>query len=54
MEYTSLIEKAEKTHQLAKSEIVALLNNETYQAELIAAADRVRASFVGDDIHLRG
>ena len=54
MDYHEWIEKAEKTHQLDKSEIVALLKNEECQADLAAAADRVRAAFVGDDIHLRG
>ena len=44
MDYSNLIEKAEKTHQLTKSEIVALLSNELCQEELVAAADRVRAA----------
>lgn len=54
MDYSNLIEKAEKTHQLTKSEIITLLSNELCQEKLVAAADRVRAAFVGNDIHLRG
>lgn len=50
-----LIEKAEKTHFLTRDELTALLqcDDETAQ-KLFAAADRVRAAFVGDDVQLRG
>ncbi|MBR1946295.1 MAG: [Alphaproteobacteria bacterium] len=48
-----LIEKAENDHSLEKAEIVALLRNEESAQELLKAADRVRAAFVGPDVHLR-
>ena len=40
-----IINKAEQLHDLSKDEIVQ---------ELFAAADRVRATYVGDEVHLRG
>lgn len=49
-----IIEKAEKTHQLTKQEIVALLADDQYSGQLFAAADRVRKAHVGNDVHLRG
>ena len=48
-----LIEKAEKTHSLEKDEITALLSDPDFTPELLRAADRTRASFVGGDVHLR-
>lgn len=48
------IAKAEHNHDLSKSEIVQLLKTDEYNDELFAAADRVRAKYVGDDVHLRG
>ncbi|WP_425060083.1 [FeFe] hydrogenase maturase subunit HydE [Sporomusa carbonis] len=50
----ALINKAETTHDLTKAEIVTLLTDTHYQAELFAAADRVRQKYVGDEVHLRG
>ena len=47
----NIIEKAKKTHTLSKNEIVKLLKNDS--DELFKAADEVRKSFVGDEIHLR-
>ncbi len=49
-----LIEKAEKEHFLEKSEIASLLCDQESTVELLSAADRVRALFVGDAVHLRG
>ena len=49
----SLIEKAERTHSLEKEELVALLNDTETAQELFSAADRVRARFVGPEVHLR-
>lgn len=50
-----LIEKAEKTHSLDKSELVALLTCDDETAKkLFAAADRVRAEYVGNAVQLRG
>ncbi|MDR3592587.1 MAG: [FeFe] hydrogenase H-cluster radical SAM maturase HydE [Negativicutes bacterium] len=54
MELQAIIAKAEQTHQLEKSEIVALLASDEYNEELFAAADRVRHRYVGDEVHLRG
>ncbi len=50
----ALIKKAETTHDLTKGEIVALLKDTEYEADLFAAADRVRREYVGDEVHLRG
>lgn len=50
----ALIDKAETTHALTKEELVILLQDDTYDAELFAAADRVRQKYVGDEVHLRG
>jgi biotin synthase len=51
---TDIIKKAETTHKLTKDEIVELLKSNGHDAELFAAADRVRKQFVGDEVHLRG
>ena len=48
-----LIEKAEKTHSLEKDELTALLRDEESTPELLAAADRTRALFVGPAVQLR-
>ncbi|MDL2281438.1 [FeFe] hydrogenase H-cluster radical SAM maturase HydE [Selenomonadales bacterium OttesenSCG-928-I06] len=52
----SIIEKAEKTHELNKEDILSLLQNrdESIDKEIFLAADRVRKHYVGDEIHLRG
>lgn len=49
-----LTQKAEIEHSLKKSEIVQLLENDTINTELFCAADRVRAKYVGNEVHLRG
>lgn len=49
-----LIEKAEKTHDLKRDEIVELLKDEEHMNELFSAADRVRKKYVGDEVELRG
>lgn len=54
MDLMQLINKAEQTHSLEKSEIVALLEADGCNKELFAAADRVRHRYVGDEVHLRG
>lgn len=54
MNYRAILNKAETTHELVKDEIVTLLQNDSCQAELQAAADRVRDKYVGSAIHLRG
>nr|WP_245867608.1 [FeFe] hydrogenase H-cluster radical SAM maturase HydE [Sporomusa silvacetica] len=50
----ALIDKAETTHDLTKDELVTLLQDRQYEAEVFAAADRVRQKYVGDEVHLRG
>lgn len=50
----NLINKAEHTHELNKSELVEILRNDEYNNELFEAADRVRKQYVGDEVHLRG
>jgi biotin synthase len=54
MVLTDIIRKAEETHDLTKGEIVALLKTDKHDAEIFAAADRVRRKYVGDEVHLRG
>lgn len=49
-----LIEKAESRHELSKEEIVSMLQDDKHYEELIAAADRVREKYVGNEVHLRG
>ncbi len=49
-----LVKKAKETHSLSAKEIVALLEDDSINEELFAAADEVRREFVGDDIQLRG
>lgn len=49
-----IIARAEKEHNLNRDEIVKLLASDEYNDELFAAADRVRARYVGDEVHLRG
>lgn len=54
MDLTALIKKAEQTHKLTEAEITALLESVEKEEELAAAADCVRAQYVGDAVHLRG
>ena len=49
-----LIEKAEREHRLAEEEIVILLADAAAEEKLAEAADRVRAAYIGDGVHLRG
>ena len=49
-----IINKAENTHNLKKSELVALLSHNEFDEEIFKAADRVRKKYVGDEVHLRG
>lgn len=49
-----IIEKAEKTHNLSREEIIEILKIDDYNKELFEAADRVRKAYVGDEVHLRG
>jgi biotin synthase len=50
----SRLAEAEVTHSLTRDEIVALLETDACDDALYAAADRVRARYVGDAVHLRG
>lgn len=54
MNMIDLIKKAEISHSLEKAEIAEILNNGEINTELFAAADRVRAKYVGNEVHLRG
>ncbi len=49
-----LINKAEKTNELSKEEIILILQSTEFDQELLNAADRARKKFVGDEVHLRG
>lgn len=48
-----IIEKAGRTHHLAKEEIAAILADDSCNQELYEEADMVRKKFVGDEVHLR-
>lgn len=52
--HLDLIEKAEHAHSLEEDEIVSLLADEVAEDKMAEAADRVRAAYVGDGVHLRG
>ncbi len=54
MQMIDIIKKAESTHDLNKDGIVKILASDEHNQELFAAADRVRADYVGNDVHLRG
>lgn len=50
-----ILKKAEETHELMKNEIVELLQSPfTLHSSLFTFADRMRAKYVGDEVHLRG
>ncbi len=49
----ALIEKAKKYHNLTKDEICELLSNDNSKENLFKAADEVRKTYVGDEVHLR-
>ncbi|MDK2926925.1 MAG: biotin synthase [Bacillota bacterium] len=53
--FRAILSRAAQTHRLTAAEIIPLLaaRGEAEQA-LFAAADAVRAKWVGDDVHLRG
>ncbi|NLY49994.1 MAG: [FeFe] hydrogenase H-cluster radical SAM maturase HydE [Firmicutes bacterium] len=53
--YNALLTRATQTHRLEKHEIIRLLNARgEEERSLFAAADAVRADWVGDAVHLRG
>lgn len=49
-----LIKKIELEHTINKEELVEILKSNEYNDQLFKAADRVRKSYVGDEVHLRG
>lgn len=49
-----LIEKAERSHNLSKEEIISILKDSSIDNLLFEAADRVRKKYMGDEVHLRG
>ncbi len=53
-DWQTYIDKAERTHRLTEAELTALLAEPVAEETMAAAADRVRAAFVGDAVHLRG
>ncbi|GKX64773.1 [FeFe] hydrogenase H-cluster radical SAM maturase HydE [Inconstantimicrobium mannanitabidum] len=50
----NLIIKAKETHSLTKEEIIALLQDESINEDLLKAADEVREKYIGNAVHLRG
>lgn len=53
MDWHQLLKRAEQTHELTEDELTALLENPAADADLFAAADRVREKYVGNEVHLR-
>ncbi len=53
MNAKQLIAQAEQTHNLNEDELLALLEDNTINEALFAAADRVRQKYVGPEVHLR-
>ncbi|GBG55577.1 [FeFe] hydrogenase H-cluster radical SAM maturase HydE [Sporomusaceae bacterium FL31] len=49
-----IIAKASTVHSLNKQEIVSLLASDHINKQLFEAADRIRAAYVGETVHLRG
>lgn len=49
-----MVEKAEDEHRLNEEELAALLASPEAEEDLAVAADRVRAAYVGNGVHLRG
>ena len=49
-----LIEKAEKSHNLNKEELISILKDSSIDKILFEAANRVREKYMGDEVHLRG
>ncbi len=52
MQLNKIIDKAQKSNNLTKEEIVYLLENKNN--DLYAAADKIRKQYKGDAVHLRG
>lgn len=50
---SDLINKALNTHLLSRDELIEILYNDRYNAELFTAADKTREKHVGNNIHLR-
>ncbi len=53
-DWPALVERAERTHRLTEEELASLLAEPATEEAMALAADRVRAAFVGDAVHLRG
>lgn len=51
---TELIEKAEKSNNLSREELINLLKDNSIDDVLFETANRVRKKYVGDEVHLRG
>lgn len=49
-----LIEKAEKSNNLSKEELITILKDSSVNEGLFEAANRVRKKYVGEEVHLRG
>lgn len=49
-----ILEKAKNTHNLTKTELTAILKDESINQELFKIADEVRKTYVGNEVHLRG
>ncbi|MEG0249273.1 MAG: [FeFe] hydrogenase H-cluster radical SAM maturase HydE [Peptostreptococcus sp.] len=49
-----LIKKAEKNHVLNREEIISLLKDDSIDAALFRAANKVRGKYMGEEVHLRG
>ena len=50
----NLVEILERTHDLSDAELKTIIETDVYDAELFAAADRVRRANYGDAVYIRG
>ena len=48
-----LINQAVRQHSLTRDELISLLQDNSHNQEIFAAADQIRREYVGDEIHLR-
>lgn len=48
-----LISQAASRHSLTRDELISLLQDNSHNQEIFAAADQIRRQYVGDEIHLR-
>ncbi len=53
MDSLALLDQAQATHHLQEDDLLQLIEDQTINDALFAAADRVRQKYVGNEVHLR-